>query len=204
MAKNWVTVITPRVTDWGIPMTRVTELTDRAADAEAALTAATNDATRTPVATARCRAAFDAMALCMRDIKRRYFLKPPLTDADEVSLGLKPHDSHPTQSGVPTAQVAVETFLTGIHEMGVRFVYITGNPDDAANKGYRIYYSAIAPGEPEPEHPRYLRNSFFTRRLKDVIKCDYADSGKRLFIAVQIENDGKKGEWGPMISAVIP
>jgi hypothetical protein len=29
-------------------------------------------------------------------------------------------------------------------------------------------------------------------------------SGKRLFIAVQIENDGKKGEWGPMISAVIP
>jgi hypothetical protein len=42
----------------------------------------------------------------MRYFKRRYFLSPPLLDADLVSLGLKPHDPHPTPSGPPTAQVA--------------------------------------------------------------------------------------------------
>jgi hypothetical protein len=39
----------------------------------------------------------------MRDIKRRYFLIPPLTEADIISLGLKPHDPHPTPSGQPAA-----------------------------------------------------------------------------------------------------
>jgi hypothetical protein len=41
-------------------------------------------------------------------------------------------------------------------------------------------------------------------RKKDVIAFDYADSGKTAYFAVQIENDGKKGEWGPMVSALIP
>jgi hypothetical protein len=30
------------------------------------------------------------------------------------------------------------------------------------------------------------------------------DSGKTAYFAVQIENDGKKGVWGPMVSALIP
>jgi hypothetical protein len=39
-----------------------------------------------------------------------------------------PADSTPTASGTPTAQVTVETFLVGRHELGVRIVYVTGNP----------------------------------------------------------------------------
>jgi hypothetical protein len=50
-----------------------------------------------------------------------------------------------------------------------------------------------------------LRKSFFTRRKKDVIEFDYADSGKRAYIAVQIESgDGRQGTFGPMVEAVIP
>jgi hypothetical protein len=30
-----------------------------------------------------------------------------------------------------------------------------------------------------------------------VVVFDYGDSGKTAYIAVQIENDGKKGPWGP-------
>jgi hypothetical protein len=93
----------------------------------------------------------------MRDFKRRYFLTPPLLDSDLSSLGLKPHDGHPTPSTTPTAQVTVETFLVGRHELGVRIVYVTGSPDDPANKGYRIWYIVVAPGETPPATPEELR-----------------------------------------------
>jgi hypothetical protein len=46
-----------------------------------------------------------------------------------AAWGIPVHDSMPTASGTPTAQVTVETFLVGWHEMGVRIVYVTGNPD---------------------------------------------------------------------------
>jgi hypothetical protein len=37
-----------------------------------------------------------------------------------------------------------------------------------------------------------------------MIQFDFEDSGKTVYIAVQVENDGKKGEWGPLTSAIIP
>jgi hypothetical protein len=41
-------------------------------------------------------------------------------------------------------------------------------------------------------------------RKKDVIEFDYNYSGKTAYFAVQVENGGKKGPWGPMVSALIP
>ena len=52
--------------------------------------------------------------------------------------------------------------------------------------------------------PKQLTESFFTRRKKDLIKFAFGDSGKTAYIAVQIENNGIKGDWGPMVNAVIP
>jgi hypothetical protein len=153
---------------------------------------------------AQCKEAFDALAACMRVFKRRYFLTPPLLASDFVSLGLKPRDTHPTPSRAPTAQVTVETYLVGRHELGVRIIYVTGSPDDPANKGYRIWYSVIASGETPPANPEELRKSFYTQRKKDLIEFEFGDSGKTVYFAVQIENDGKKGPWGPMVSALIP
>ncbi|GMO53365.1 MAG: hypothetical protein Pg6C_19720 [Treponemataceae bacterium] len=53
-------------------------------------------------------------------------------------------------------------------------------------------------------NPDDLRHSFFTKRKKDVIGFDFGDSGKTAHFAVQIENEGKKGPWGPLTSALIP
>jgi hypothetical protein len=117
-----------------------------------------------------------------------------------VSLGLKIPDGTPTPSGAPTAQVTVETYLVGRHELGVRIVYVTGNPSDPANKGYRIWYSVIALGETPPANPDGLHKSFFTKRKKDLIDFDFGDSGKTAWFAVQIE----KGGWGPLVNALIP
>ncbi|MDR1219448.1 MAG: hypothetical protein LBK73_07555 [Treponema sp.] len=204
MADDWISVCAAKLTDWNIPSSALTELTAIRDAAAAALETAKNETTRTPVSNARCKEAFDALTGFMRDFKRRYFLSPPLFNSDFVSLGLKPRDPRPTPGTTPTAQAAVESYLVGRHELGVRIVYVTGNPDDKANKGCRIYYSVVAPGETPPLKPEELRQSFYTQRRKDLIEFEYGDSGKTVYFAVQIENDGKKGAWGPMVSALIP
>jgi hypothetical protein len=127
-----------------------------------------------------------------------------LLNSDFISLGLKPHDSTPTPGKVPTAHVAVETYLVGRHELGIRLVYVDGDPRDKENKGYRIWYLVVGPGETPPASPEELRKSFYTQRRKDLIEFDFGDSGKTAYFAVQIENDGKKGPWGPLVSALIP
>jgi hypothetical protein len=204
MARDWKSVMTASAAAWNIPADALTGLDALFQAAATALATARNETTRTPVANAECRAAFEALTTTMRDTKRRYFLEPPLTDADIISLGLKPRDTIHTMSGTPTAQVTIETYLVGRHELGVKHVYVTGNPADPANKGYRIWYSVIAPGETPPAAPEDLHTSFYTKRKKDLIEFDFGDSGKTAVFAVQIENEGKKGPWGPMVSALIP
>jgi hypothetical protein len=64
------------------------------------------------------------------------------------------------REAVMTASAAssIETCLVGRHELGVKMIYMSGNPND---------------------------------------------SGKTAYFAVQIENEGKKGPWGPLVSALI-
>jgi hypothetical protein len=88
--------------------------------------------------------------------------------------------------------------------LGIKIVSITGSPNDPVNKGYRIWHSVVAPGETPPASPEDLRKSFYTQRKKDVVQFDYGDSGKTAWFAVQIENGGKHGPWGPLVSALIP
>ena len=195
MAKDWVSVTGTNAHLWNIPLTAVQELGGLTEAADTALTVAKNETTRTPVATAQCKEAFDALITAMRDMKRRYFLTPPLQDSDYIALGLKPRDTTPTASGTPTAQVTIETYLVGRHELGVKIIYVTGAPTDPANKGYRIWYSVISQGETAPANPDDLRKSFFTKRKNDVIEFESGDSGKMAYFAVQIENNGKKGPW---------
>jgi hypothetical protein len=204
MAREWAGVLHARGVSWGVTDAQVSELEDLTEDAGNALAAAKNEATRTPVATANCRVAFEALAAFMRDIKKRHFFEPPLTAGDLAALGLKPHDTVPTQSGVPTAQARAETFLTGPHELGVRIVYVSGSPEDRANKGYRVWHTAYPHGATPPAGPDDLIHSFYTKRKREIIEFNYEDSGKTAYIAVQIENEGKKGPWGPMTSAVVP
>jgi hypothetical protein len=172
MAKEWIAVFHARGGAWNIDNARISELEDLAEDAETIL------------------AAF------MRDIKKRNFYGPPLTDSDMISLGLKPRD------GTPMAQVTVETYLVGRHELGMKIVYATGSPDDRANKGYRIWYSVAAQREAMPANPDDLRKSFLPNGKR--MSSDSATAAKPCYMAVQVENDGKKGLWGTLTGALIP
>jgi hypothetical protein len=85
----------------------------------------------------------------------------------------------------------------------------TGSPSDPANKGYRIWYSVItqdaaSTGASPSTNPSELNESFYSKRKKDVIEFAFDDSGKTAYFAVQIENEGRKGPWGPLTAALIP
>jgi hypothetical protein len=190
---------------WGIPDETFIELTTAWDEAQGALAVSKAEETRTAVSNARCKAAFAKLDKIARDVKRRYFFVPPLDDGDLVSLGLRPKDETPTPAGTPVDQAVVKVFLTGPHELGVRIEYVTGSADSPANKGYRIWYAVVPAGAEPPKSPEDLTKSFYTKRKRDIITFDFGDSGKTAHFAVQIENEsGKKGPWGPMVSAVIP
>jgi hypothetical protein len=160
---------------------------------------------RTPVITEQCRAAFEAMVSKMRFFHGHYFLVPPLDNAALISLGLTPKDNKPTASGKPTSEVMANlTLAGGRHELAMEIVYLSGSPEDRANKGYRVWYKTAPPGDAAPTDPEDLPKSFFTRRKKDIARFDYGDSGKMVYLAIQVENNGIKGDWGPMVSALIP
>ncbi|MDR0635447.1 MAG: hypothetical protein LBF87_00015 [Treponema sp.] len=204
MVRNWIAILIAEIrTAWGIPQAQFTELEQIYTAADELLQKAQSNE-RSPVITEQCKEAFDALIAKMRFFKAHYFLVPPLGNADLVNLGFTPHDPHPTPSGDPTAEATVETFLVGRHELGIRIVYVSGNPDDKANKGFRVWYKVVPVGGEPVSSPKELSESFYTRRKKDIVIFDYEDSGKTAFIAVQIENGGKKGPWGPLVSAIIP
>ena len=204
MAKNWGQIMGSSAALWNIPPATVQQLTALTGEAESALAEAQNETTRTPVATARCKEAFMTLETRMRDLKKRFLYVPPLAESDLVSLGLKIPDTHHTPTGTPAAQVTIETYLVGRHELGIKIIYVTGDPNDPANKGFRIYYKAVAPGSAPPAAPGELIKSFYTKRKKDVMEFEFGDSGKTAFFALQIENEGRKGPWGPLVSALIP
>jgi hypothetical protein len=129
---------------------------------------------------------------------------PLLRDSEPVALGLKIPDSIPASRETPTALVSIETSLIGQRQLGVNINYLTGSLADAANKGYRIAYCVIAQGGTPPASPGELNKLFYTRRNKDVIEFGVDDSGKTVYFAVQIENEGKTGPWGPLVQALIP
>jgi hypothetical protein len=204
MAKNWGNILPAKRKDWNIPEAEISELVVLTGAADTALRVVEHAATHTPIATDQCRAAFRKLKDKMRDIKRRYFFIPPLTKADLVSLGLRLSPKKHTPLAAPTAEVTARTYLVERYELGLQFVYVTGNPNDRANKGFRVWYQVVAPGEAAPTNPDHLHESFFTKRKKDVLKFACEDSGKTAYFSVQVENGSKQGKRGPLGSALIP
>jgi hypothetical protein len=203
MARTWGTQFDLNGPAWDIPAGEITIFKTRTTQLDALFQQHKNNEERTPVGTQQLNAAFNDMEKSMRNFYRLYILNRR-SDIERVALDLRPIDHNKTPLGPPTAQVTLEIFLRGRHELGIRIVYLVGSPDDKENKGYRIWYKAADHGETPPASPEGLTKSFYTKRKKDVIPFEYNDSGKTAFMAVQVENDGKKGPWGPMINAVIP
>ena len=221
MAKNWLFVIgNSNPPPWGIPQPEVADLNNLTGEAENALQEA-QSSNRTPVITAQCKAAFEALIAKMRLLKSHYFLTPPLTDADYISLELQPKDTTHTPVPPPTAQAEADISRPGVHLLELHLRPVAGSPPDPhrADYGYRIYYGVLPPGGAAVEAATGIKrellkapvsgdelpHSRFTRRKKELFDFPAEDSGKTVYFCIRYENaKGEPGPWGPMFSSVIP
>ena len=150
--------------------------------------------------------AFEKLTAKMRDIKKRYFYIPPLTEADLAVLGLHPHDTTPTPIGKPTGKFEAKITYTASGALQINVI-----PDSESlahsksNFGYRIYHGIYAHGETPPATGKDLRESRFSHHKKLVFTFEPEERGKTAFFCIRAENGkGDAGEWGDLSSAIIP
>jgi hypothetical protein len=213
MAKDWLFILKTKATDWGIPASAITVLETKSVAAETWLAKYTSpDRTRT--ITAETNRVFADLVAFMRDFKRRYFLLPPLTTSDLVSLKLKPADETSTEEGVPSAQPEADLIFPGIHLVQlVRIRPVGGRrPGDGSECGVRVHYGLT--GAPTTKHPFRLEEipqtgwglpySVWASRKKMWFDFE-GESGNQVYFSLQYERGtGKEGPFGPILKAVIP
>jgi hypothetical protein len=217
MAKNWQAILTAQASAWNIPAAELAKLDALAAAAGTVLDKA-QSSERTAVITAQCKAAFDALAEKMRFIKNHYFLEPPLTDSDLISLELKPRDAIRTPVPPPTEQAEADILRPGVHLLEL-VLRIIGGGQLRSGVGFRVYWGIMPPGGAAveaatsakrelmkpPAAGEELPFSRFTKRRRERFDFDAADSGKTAYFCIRLENaKGEPGPWGVLFSAVIP
>jgi hypothetical protein len=220
MAHNWGVILGTRAVVWNIPSNEVIELATLAGTAATALEVA-QGSERTLVATALCKAAFDALIEKMRFLKSHYFLSPPLFDTDLVSLDLKSKDTNLSPISPLTFQAEASISLLGVHLMELHMGPVSSSSPDphSSDYGYRIYYGIMPPNGASvematgakrelmhiPVSGNDLPFSKFTRRKKELFDFAPEDSGKTVYFCIRYENTkGEPSPWGPLFSAVIP
>jgi hypothetical protein len=210
MARTWRDVLGVKGTAWGVPPADITEFSALIDTAGVKLDAA-KSGERTAVITAECREAFGALIEKMRFIKSRWFLSPPLTDADYASLLLH-YDATASEIPPPEAQPTADLAFPGLHEIELRNIRPVDPSigDPRSNEGVRIYFGLT--GEPtelykfritgEVKSGLDLPSSQFTRRKKE--RFDFpGESGNRVYFCLRFEHGGAAGPWGPVLTAVI-
>ena len=224
MCQVWISYLTTeRRTAWGIPAQEFTDLGTLFAAAQALLQKSRNDAVRTHVITVQLEEAFGALEAKMRFFRKHYFLMPPLTLEDWVSLGFDPPDVHPTPVPPPdgTPSVSLSYSGGGPHIIMAHLGPMAGTRelDPRSGYGYAVYRAIMPPGgatleeAASPKH--YLMappldgrglDHQFTRRRKEELIFDAEDAGKTACVCARYENSkGEAGKaWSPVVSAIIP
>jgi hypothetical protein len=221
LSKDWqVILVAAKVTAWNIPATEVTALKNLTTAAETALALA-QSSSRTIIVTAQCKTAFAALVEKMRFFKSRYFVTPPLIDADYASLQLKPRDTTRTPVPPPVAQAEADVSYSAQHTLELHLRPVPNTPPDPhhADYGFRVYFGILPTGgasveaalSPKRELTKApisgeeLPHSHFTRRRRERLDFAQEDRGKTIYFCVRYENaKGEPGPWGPLFSAVIP
>jgi hypothetical protein len=212
MANVWITALTTQGPAWGVPQTAAAELQSLTTAAETALNTAQTVA-RDEVHNAKVRLAFAALEANMRDLKKRYFLAPPLAEPDFVILLLHPHDG--TRSVIPAPDLEGEGDLKfpdysiiEVQNIRARGAVTDKRPYDAV----KIYFGMT--GTPTPQYPYRLSEApesgfllpYSARTRRKHHRFEFpGESGNRIYVCVRWQNGkGQEGPYGPVLTAIIP
>ena len=213
MAANWVAYLTEaRRTAWGVPQEQFNALAGLQDAAAAVLRKTRDDAQRTPVVTAQCRAAFKALEAKMRFFKSHYFLVPPLTLGDYHALGLQERAEGP-DIPAPNAEPAADVGFPDPHVIEIfnlrpRQAHST---DPRSDYGFAIRLGIVggtAPyridAPPASDMGAALPFYKFTRLRRERFNLP-GNSGKTLCISVAYKNrKGGEGPYCPVMVVTIP
>ncbi|MDR2447327.1 MAG: hypothetical protein LBD58_08605 [Treponema sp.] len=218
MAKVWATAIQNKGTAWGIPTNILPELQASITESEQILQTALS-ADRTPAITTECQRVFGVLVEKLRFIKDRYFKTPPLVDEDYTALLLKVPDTTRSPRGTPKAQMTAEIGRSGTAMLILHYKYAEGTEalaDPHTDVRYQVRYGVLPPPGVEPAgtdlikapaSPEELPIVFATKRKKDIINFNSADSGKTAYFDIRIENGAGEngyGPWCPIFHAIVP
>jgi hypothetical protein len=221
MVETWLQVFLVMATVWGIPAAIVTSLTEALTAAKEIL-AVVKSGERTAISVVKCNEAFKEMETQARYIKKHYLLVPPLTAADLASLLLAQEDSSYTPVGKPTGQPSVAvTYPGGPHLLKLHLSFLVGTQplDTRGDYGFAVYKGVMPTGgatlEQAASTKHYLMkppldgdellHCKFTRRKNEVESFPADEAGMTVYFCARYENGkGDVGEWGPLVSAVIP
>ena len=204
MGKSWLPTLNEKQMELGIPAEKITKFIEalNAADTENSIPAGE----RSKVSNTRLNAAFTTLIGEMRDVKRRYFFVPPLTNADLIRLGLKPKDTIPTTISVPKVRAVGKIVLKGSGSLELLIApEMEISEDKRAYYGCKIAYAVMNADAPAPQSEKELTESMFTRRKKEAFIFQPQDATKKIYFSLRYENSkGQPGPWCPIFSAVIP
>jgi hypothetical protein len=174
------------------------------------------------VDTVRSSEAFDILRAIMRFFKKHYFLIPPLTKLDWAELGFREPDDHPTVIPAPAdLPLVTPSYPGGPHQILAALGPLPNTLllDSQSDYGYALYVGVMPPGgatleqaasvkhylQEAPGDGSALKHYTFTRRRKEILVFDAAESGMTAYFCARYENrKGWQGGWGPVSQAVIP
>jgi hypothetical protein len=227
LVKTWLAVFSTKAAPWNIPPAALTQLQTDCAEADAVL-AVVKSGARTGESVVRCNLAFKAMETEARFIRRHYLLLPPLDLADLPTLLLPLPDETHSPVGVPAGQPGITvSYPGGPHVLAAHLGPLPGaeaagggaSLPGRGDYGYALYLGLMPPGGASLEQaagPKHylmkpplsgdeLLHLRFTRRKKETVTFDAAESAMTAYFCARYENQkGEHGAWGPVVSAVIP
>jgi hypothetical protein len=194
MVIMWITICTIKRTLWGIAGVALTELTELKDAAVAAVALVKDESTRTKVTVAACKRVINELIAGMQDFKRRYFIKPPLTDEDFASLGLKAPKSTHTPIDPPESGPLFTIVQVGPGALGI--LYWDGMSGKKGSKpkgveGVRVHYGFSKVPIKDPE---LLTKSEWATKCPHIIHFKPTERGMHVYIALKWEIRKEDGE----------
>jgi len=203
LAKRWLGILPGKETAWRIPEGMIARLALLAADAEMFQTRA-DSAEGTKGDIARARTAFHALVAHMRDIRRRVFFMPPLTEGDFADLGLEPPSTDRTPHIDVPEMVDFVIHLRSIRELVVDF-WVQGEANKAKPLGYEGAVVIWGIRDTPPEHPDDFQHHAMASSTPHILTFEETERGNTVWIALAWQNErGYLGQYSEYKSAVVP
>jgi len=204
VAEDWITYVTAaRASAWGLPAQAMTELAALTSTAKALLDIV-DSPERTSVKVAECNTAFDALRARMRDLKRRYFMKPPLQDADLVAMHLPIPDTVHSEIQTPEIHVGLSAAPSANREIEIeRIVLETGSRAEPYGMIGAELVEKVG-GDP-PADPEKMTNAMLLKRHRTTRVYAEEDRRKPVWYSARwVNNRSEPGPWCDIVETTIP